>query len=92
MRFDPSSRNLWTRMLAVCVAVGLLGCGSDDSGDTQATTPEPEVYEPGPVAESFEPQPVTLTWVFHDIGNPAVSGRVLRPTLGPYEIQTIQRN
>ena len=60
----------------VCIAVGLLGCGSDDAGTTQATTPGPEVYEPGPVAEPFEPQPVTLTWVYHDVGNPAVSDPV----------------
>ena len=42
--------------------------GSDDAGTTQATTPEPEVYEPSPVAEPFEPQPVTLSWVYHDVG------------------------
>ena len=76
MRFDLSSRILWTRMLMVCIAVGLLACGSDDAGTNQATTPEPEVYEPGPVAEPFEPQPVTLTWVYHDVGNPAVSDPV----------------
>lgn len=76
MRFDPSSRYVWMQVLALCVAVGLQGCSDENTGESQSNPPDAEVYEPGPIAAPFEPEPVTLSWVAHDIGNPSLGDPV----------------
>ena len=53
-----------------------VGCGDKSGAEAGATDSGESIYEPSPIAPAYEPSPVPLSWVFHDVGNPAASDPV----------------
>ena len=53
-----------------------VGCGDKSGAEAGATDSGQSIYEASPIAPAFEPSAVPLSWVFHDVGNPAASDPV----------------
>ena len=56
--------------------LGMLGCSDEKTDTASGDGPEVVPYEPSPVAQPFEPTAQALSWVYHDVGNPAASDPV----------------